>query len=217
MTEIITAGPGDLDVLSHVIAEAFRDLPPSQWLIGDRDARTQVFPAYFRIYLDHALASGVICTTPDRDAAALWIPVGETMPSPPPGYDDRLRATTAGWTSKFIAFDTALERCHPAGMPHHYLAILAVRPGRQGRGIGTALLAQYHQLLDQAGMAAYLEASSERNRSLYLRYGYVLRPDGPFDLPDGGPPMWPLWREPQPAAWQPGEATNAGPAITREQ
>jgi GNAT superfamily N-acetyltransferase len=200
MTEIITAGPDDLGVLSHVVAEAFCDLPPSQWLIGDRDSRRQIFPAYFPIYLDHALTSGVICTTPDRDAAALWIPVGEAPLGTPPGYADRLRATTTGWTSRFIAFDTALERRHPAGRPHHYLAILAVRPGRQGRGIGTALLAHYHQVLDQAGMAAYLEASSERNRSLYLKHGYVLRPDGPFDLPDGGPPMWPLWREPR-RAW----------------
>ena len=208
MTGIITAGPADLDTLSDVIAEAFCDLPPSQWLIPGRDARRQVFPACFRIHLDHALASGIICTTPHRDAAALWIPVIGDPPAPAPGYASRLHAAATRWTSRFIAFDTALEHHHPAGSPHHHLAILAVRPGRQGHGTGTALLAHYHQVLDQAGLAAYLEASSERTRDLYLKHGYTPRPEGPFNLPDGGPPMWPLWREPQPATRPPGQATS---------
>jgi len=193
---VIPAQAADLDILSQVIADAFHDLPPSRWLIPDQAARSEIFPGYFRIYLDHALACGLICTTADRDAAALWIPVGQYPPGPPPGYAERLRAATIPWTRKFLAFDTALARRHPAGTPHHHLAILAVRPDRQGRGTGTALLDSCHQILDQAGTPGYLEASSDRNRQLYLRHGYAdLGP--PIRLP-GGPPMHPLWRQPRP-------------------
>lgn len=78
----------------------------------------------------------------------------------------------------------------------NHLAILAVHPGHQGRGIGTALLRAHHARLDQAGTPGYLEASSPRNRALYQRHGYTLRPGGPFHLPGGGPPMWPMWRAP---------------------
>jgi GNAT superfamily N-acetyltransferase len=197
MTPVIQANPADLETLSHVIADAFSDLPPSQWLISDPDARRQLFPAYFRIYLDHALANGVICTTPDLDAAALWIPVGQHPPEPAPDYPERLRAATIGWTRRFQAFDAALDRRHPAGQPHQHLAILAVRPDRQGQGIGTALLASCHQALDRTGTPAYLEAADQRNRRLYLKHGYTDQ-GRPIGLPDG-PPMYPMMRQPQPA------------------
>ena len=89
--------------------------------------------------------------------------------------------------------DALFDQHHPTD-PHHHLAFLAVHPDQQGQGLGSALLADYHARLDQRGVAAYLEASCERNRDLYLRHGY--RPMGePFRLPDG-PPMWPMWRPP---------------------
>lgn len=66
---VITAGPADADTLSDLIAEAFLYLPPSRWLIGDPGARRAVFPFYFRIYVEHALATGIVYTTPGRTAA----------------------------------------------------------------------------------------------------------------------------------------------------
>jgi GNAT superfamily N-acetyltransferase len=76
---------------------------------------------------------------------------------------------------------------------HHHLAILAVRPDAQGQGIGTALLRAHHTTLDGTDVPAYLEASSERTRAWYLRHGYTDHGQ-PFHLPEGGPPLWPLWR-----------------------
>lgn len=83
MTEIIQAKPEDAGVLSAVITEAFFDLPPSRWLIRDEASRRKIFPAYFRIFVEHALANGIVHTTPDRAAAALWIAVGEEPPPLP--------------------------------------------------------------------------------------------------------------------------------------
>jgi GNAT superfamily N-acetyltransferase len=105
---------------------------------------------------------------------------------------------TGRWLGRFQAFDLALDRHHPADLPHHHhLAILAVRPDSQGQGTGTALLNAHHAALDRDGMPAYLEASRQDTRRIYLRHGYILRPDAPIRLPDGGPEMWPMWREPQ--------------------
>lgn len=195
MTGIVRAGAADLDVLSEVIAEAFFGLPPSRWLISDPGQRRRVFPAYFRLYLEHALAHGVIDTTPGRDAAALWLPVSSAPPPQLPGYQARLTAITGPWTEAFLAFDAALDQRHPAGIRHDHLAILAVHPSQQRRGAGTALLQAHHATLDQAGTPAYLEASSQRNRRLYLRHGYTDH-DPPIRLP-GGPFMHPMWRPPR--------------------
>lgn len=194
MTIIIPADLDDLELLSEVIADAYFDLPPFRWLIADPDARRRVFPAYFRILLDQARISGVIWTTPDRDAAAVWIPTGDRPRSPPVGYPAQLSAATSPWTGRFRAFDATLNRRHPIGIPHAHLALLAVRPGRQGQGIGTALLRARHQQLDDARVSSYVEASAQRNRDLYLRHGYCeLAPA--IRLP-GGPALYPLWREP---------------------
>jgi len=197
MTEAFQADSADLDQLSQIIAKAFADLPPSRWLISDAEARQDVFPAYFRLYLEHVLVHGTIHTTPERDTAALWLPIPGEPPPMSPGYLPRLTAITWPWTDRFLRFDAALDAQHPVSVPHHHLAILAVHPRNQRHGVGTALLNAYHRELDRDGEPAYLEASSPASRDLYLRHGYLPLPNAPFHLPDNGPPLWPMWREPQ--------------------
>ncbi len=198
---VVPAGAADLDTLSQVIAGAFHDLAPSRWLIEDPAARREIFPGYFRIYVEHAMASGVVHTTPDRTAAALWIPVGEDGPAQPLDYDARLAVATRPWTGRFLAFDAALDQHHPAGISHHHLAMLAVSPQRQGQGTGTALLHAYHAMLEKADVPSYLEASDLRTRQFYLRNGYTDH-GRPIHLPDG-PLMYPLVRPCHPTAGQP--------------
>jgi GNAT superfamily N-acetyltransferase len=200
--QVVTASTADVTALSEVIAKAFFDLPPSRWLVPDRPARRQIWPGYFRIYVEHALAAGVVHTTPGRDAAALWLPVGETPAAPPEGYAAALAEVTGPYLDRFTAFDAALDARHPAGIAHHHLAILAVRSDRQGQGTGTALLEAYHHHLDTSiRQPAYLEASSERTRQVYLRRGYADY-GAPAALP-GGPDMFPMIRMPRPAAAAP--------------
>lgn len=70
-------------MLGQVIAEAFFNLPQSRWLVPHPGARRAIFPFYFQIAVEHALANGLVQTTPDRDAAALWIYVEHELPLPP--------------------------------------------------------------------------------------------------------------------------------------
>ena len=196
---VVRAGERDLEILSQIIADAVHYLTVSHWLIPDPDARRAIFPGYFQILLQHALDAGLICTTPQRTAAALWLAV--TGPTPPPdGYARQLAETTGPFGEKFLAFDEALARHHLTGALHHYLAILAVRPDQQGQGIGTALLQAHHATFDWQGIAGYLEASDERTRGLYLRHGYADHGE-PIELPDG-PCMYPMVRIPGPRPQQ---------------
>ena len=199
---LVLADETFLDVLSQVIADAFFDLPVSRWLVPAETARREIFPSYFQLLLEHALARGIVHATTDLDGVALWMPAGEKPAAPPGGYGARLIAATGPWVGRFLVFDTELHRRHPAGTPHHYLAILAVRPDRQGRGIGTALLRAHHALLDRDGIPAYLEASSMRARRLYLAHGYAGH-GGPLFLP-GSAVMFPMLRQPR-AGEQPPE------------
>jgi GNAT superfamily N-acetyltransferase len=187
---------GDANVLAQVIADAFFGLAVSEWLVPDPHARRAIFPGYFRIYVDHALAEGLVLTTPARDATALWIPVGPAGPGEPgDGYHDRLAAVTGPHLARFEALDRRLGTHHPAGVPHEHLAILAVRPDRQRLGIGTALMNARQAILDRDGTPAYLEASDPAKRDIYLALGYTDVGE-PIQLPDG-PSMYPMWRHPR--------------------
>ena len=51
---------------------------------------------------------------------------------------------------------------------------------------------------DRERMPAYLNAGSWRSRDLYLRHGFQVIEE--FSLPDDGPPLWRMWRDPQTVA-----------------
>ncbi|HEY9472749.1 MAG TPA: GNAT family N-acetyltransferase [Mycobacteriales bacterium] len=195
---VVPIGPADPEragTVSRVIAEAFAELAVVGWLVPDAAARDCVLSADFRIFVDHAFEYGEVHATPDLDAVALWFPLdGDPLPEPN-DYHRRLTDAVGEWIDRFSLLDKLFEANHPTE-PHHHLAFLAVRPDRQGNGLGSALLRHHHARLDHDGMPAYLEASSPGSRDLYLRHGYQLRGE-PFTVP-GGTPFWPMWRPPSP-------------------
>ncbi len=192
--DIVAAEPGDAWKLSTVVAAAFQPLAVCRWLIPHAIQRRVALPAYFRILVEHALTVGSIDTTPERTAAALWLPVGPDGPEPPERYEQRLKEAVGPHVERFEILDEQFEAHHPLGAGHQYLAILAVHPDHQRQGLGRALLEHRHRQLDQTGSPAYLEASDETNRAWYARHGYH-DIDSPIRLPDG-PEMLPMWRDP---------------------
>ncbi|MEE6260161.1 GNAT family N-acetyltransferase [Plantactinospora sonchi] len=179
-----------------MIAEAFLPLAPVAWLVPDPDQRRTILTANFRILVEHAFFYGEVHVLEDRSAVAVWF--HRTSPMPPPvEYERRLAIACAPYTDRFRTLDK-LFHTHQPTEPHHHLAFLAVTPGKQSTGRGTALLHHHHARLDRVGLPAYLEASSDGSRDLYARHGYL--PRQPFQLPDGVTfhPMWRPARQPHP-------------------
>jgi ribosomal protein S18 acetylase RimI-like enzyme len=135
--------------------------------------------------------------TGDGAAAVVWFP--------PPGRwqlsrPQRLRLLPP--LVRFLGLRTAsvlaglerMEEQHPHDPSHWYLFILGTEQAVQGRGLGSALLAQVLARVDVDGMPVYLESSSERNLALYGRHGFEVTSE--VAIP-GGPRVWPMWREPR--------------------
>ncbi|MBQ1037816.1 MULTISPECIES: GNAT family N-acetyltransferase [Micromonospora] len=185
-------GPDETSLVAGRIAEAFTVLEVTRWLVPDPSKREAVLAGDFEILVGHAMRHGLVHATEDRAAVAVWFPsVGEPAP-PPVDYDARLAAACGEWTDRFQHLDELFAAHHPHP-EHHHLAFLATQPGRQGQGLGTALMRHHHAWLDANAMPAYLEASSPRSRDLYAKNGYLA--GEPFRVPDGTP-FWPMWREP---------------------
>jgi GNAT superfamily N-acetyltransferase len=188
-------GDRDIDAVAGVIAEAFFHLAPAVWMFPDPLERKRISPEYFRIFAEYGVAHGEVYGVGDKSGVAIWFRPAEAPPPLPADYDDRLDRICGEHAGRCRLFDAALAAHHPHE-PCHYLAFLAVLPGRQGAGLGGALLADYHARLAEAGEPAHVEASSTRARDLYLRHGYRPRGGAYLIVPDG-PPLWPLWRDPR--------------------
>lgn len=182
----------ELDTLSATLAEAFQSDPVMSWCYPDAPARAAVLPRAFRVILEAALPYGGVETAEEGAAASIWIP-------PHAEIDDERMVTDLGalsgpYTERLLTLMGLMNEHHPTDQQHQYLFVLGTRDAWQSQGLGSALLRSVLSRCDTEGMPAYLEATSERNRSLYERHGFevveVLR------LPDG-PPLWCMWRTPR--------------------
>lgn len=180
------AVPQDVSRLAQLLGEGFMADPVSGWIFPDEPDRRDRHARFFRPFVEVVLEYGRIDVVDDFDGAALWLDIDDKVAEPDV---DLLRdACGPNWNRAERLFAIFDER-HPA-KPHAYLPfIVAARPGN---GVGTALLNHAHAELDQSGRPAYLEASSPRNVKLYRRLGY--EEAGEPIQPEGGPPLFPMWR-----------------------
>jgi GNAT superfamily N-acetyltransferase len=197
-TSVRPAATGELDRVARTLAAAFADdpvmchlLPPG---VRSRDRRLR---RLFAVDGARSLALGGLWTTGDGDAAAVWFPPGRWRPTP----REDLRELPA-WlriggrrSPAFSRLRSAMFAHHGELPPHWYLLYLGARPGRQGRGLGSALLQAALDRCDAERVPAYLESTCARNVPVYRRHGFVEQ--GTLALPAGGPPLTPMWRDPR--------------------
>ena len=185
--------------VAAALARAFYDDPVTTWMMPDDDRRMDRLERGFGLFLDRVyLSYDETFTTEQIAGAALWAPPGKWKQS----VLAQLRllpAMASVWRRdlpRVMRGLNLMESNHPEE-PHYYLPLVGVEPGWQGRGIGTALLRPILERCDREGVAAYLEATSPRNRACYLRNGF--EDVDTLELPDDGPPIVTMWREPQSA------------------
>lgn len=193
--EIVSASAADAALVASLIAAAFHDLEVARWQIPDGHQRRAILPAMFQDYVHYALEHGAVEVTADMTAAAVWtVETGAAKPHPAPPTGRLAAALGLEAAEKVHIFDLALHEREPVGERFEKLALLAVRPGCQRLGLGSALLAYHLASLNARLIPAYLEASSKTSRELYHRFAFRDHGD-PITLPDG-PLMYPMLREP---------------------
>jgi GNAT superfamily N-acetyltransferase len=183
--------------MAKSLARAFFDDPVSLWMLprANRHAR---LTAMFALMLRLQVPLGKTYSTPDCVGTALWTPPGLWRIDP-----EAMAASAEEYVSIFgpnlsraIDVLAAVEDNHPSEPPHWYLAALGTHPDWQGHGIGGALMQPVLSRADAECLPAYLESSKERNIPFYRRFGFEVI--GEIQVSNGGPTLWPMWREPKP-------------------
>ncbi|MGF1463067.1 MAG: GNAT family N-acetyltransferase [Maricaulaceae bacterium] len=182
----------DLSALVDVLSQAFADDPVLTWSFGPNVSVATIFRemiagCYLRLGFAHMV---------DGAAASLWLPSGRT-PHLPAHRELRIGLTalrSGGLSALRRALKVAgiVERSHPK-TPHYYLFAIGVSPDRQGQGLGRRLLLEGLAMADQDRAPVYLENSRPRNARFYESCGFRARE--PIALPEGAPPLIPMWRE----------------------
>ena len=176
----------------------FCDDPVASYIFPTERRREAGLRAYFRTQMraDY-LPFGGCYTTEGYAGSAIWAPAGKPLLT-------GLRAILTmlpvlPYVATNLAHDAAplnlVESLHPHE-PHWYLATLGVGGRATGPGRGRRADAPVLAHCDAEGMPCYLESSKERNVPFYRRHGFEVVKEVP--LPGDGPPIWTMWREPQP-------------------
>jgi ribosomal protein S18 acetylase RimI-like enzyme len=190
----------DVDQMSMTLAEAFFDDPLFVWQFPDDSARPRILRGMFAhvaeyVYLPAGVSS--VC----ENGAALWQPPGARLDKQPVD-PERVAAfvkAVEGNVERLMSLFAVLDQAHPKE-PHWYLPLIGVHPAAQGNGIGSRLLDHTLRDIDAQGAAAYLEATSFRNASLYARHGFEVI--GELRAADS-PPLFPMWRKSRPRSGRP--------------
>ena len=185
-------GRPDTTAVAATLAQAFENDRVMRWLVPGEG---RLEPA-FTLYLEQIwLAHDACFATTDGLAAACWLPPGQWRLGA--GRRLALLPRLAGVMGRDLPRMAnglrVIEARHPR-KPHWYLPLVGVVPEAQGRGRGAALLRHMLDRCDGEGTPAYLEATTERSRALYAMHGFEVTEE--LRLPGGGPPLWPMWREP---------------------
>lgn len=179
-----------IPALAETLALSFYDDPVITWCMPNDARRRELLPDFFTAVVESYMNYDEIYDVPEGVSAAVWAPPGaEDDEQLPERIGDILQENAE---RAFVALAMMAE-IHPTDA-HHYLFVVGTRPGWQGRGIGSAVMSPVLETCDHDVVPAYLEATSERNKALYLRNGFVVTSE--LKLPDG-PPMWPMWRTPR--------------------
>jgi GNAT superfamily N-acetyltransferase len=193
-------GRNDVRDAARVLAKAFYDDPVTSWMLPDDKTRltalTRAFGPLARHHFLPRAGSEVGVRDGTVGAATLWDPPGQRKP----GLVEQLITTpTMLWAFRTrvpasVRVMELMEKHHPEE-PHWYLMLIGSDPAVRGTGFGHALMRSRLDRCDAEGSPAYLENSNPKNESYYLRFGFEIM--GEIKLPDGGPPMWPMWRTPR--------------------
>ena len=189
--------PEDRKQLTAVMARAFDDDPIANWFAAQDKRRARRIYDFMDVSYRITSPGGELYTTEALQGAAYWSAPGKWKM----GMLQQLMLLpamirTARWrrVPAIMGGLNAIEK-KPPHEPHYYLLALGVEPDLQGHGLGTQLMAPVLERCDKERVPAYLESSKERNVPLYERNGFKVTEE--LVVPNGGPRIWLMWRDPK--------------------
>ena len=201
-TEVIQLEPSQIYQASEILGNAFSEDPIFHYIAPEKHlAKNDFIRCFCQTTLRYTqLYKHTYTTSGNIQGVATWMPPGHSS-------DNILQMLQSGiltlpfkldWKKlgRVMSFVWASEQLHKRHMPkpHWYLALLAVAPNSQRKGIGGILLEPILKQADSQGLPCYLETSTEKAVRFYQKHGFDIIWSG--ELLKNSPYWWAMKREP---------------------
>ncbi len=188
--EVSRADRDRMPALAAVLARAFLDDPIIRWPLPDDadDVEDRVRSMFTWAYVDLA-DLGMVWETAGGDGVAVWVPPGgaEQLIESDQHVREQLATLTDDDGRRYGVLWDWIEAQLP-DEPHWFLDALGVEPGRQSRGIGTALVRWGLDRAAADGVPVTLETGRLETVRYYDRFGFRVVREGKPE--PAGPHVW---------------------------
>lgn len=192
----------DAPAAARTLARAFAVDPFFSYVFPEEATRDPAILWYLAATTRACIAlGGAFGTRGDPIGVALWVPTNGEFGSEierASGLNQRAEIFGADAEARYQFLGAHFGELHRRDMPmpHRYLTILGVDPGRQGSGVGGAVLRPGLDAADRDQVVCYTETTRARNVPFYERHGFAVIEAGAID----SVPFWTFRREPAAAS-----------------
>ena len=168
LPKIIRTNEKDKHQVISVLKLGFSNDDLLRWVFPEADSFLKSFDIWMEEFSKESFKNNIVFSEESFYGASLWHPPGFE-------FDESVLGSTfesipESRLENVLKFFEEFSKYHPKDA--WYLAFIAVDPSKQGSGIGSFILKEALKMIDEKNEKAYLEASSERNMSLYERHGF---------------------------------------------
>lgn len=190
------ASPDRVEHLAGILGRALASEPMISWPFRGRpDPEPVRATTLFRVLLEPYVDAGVVVEDGAGRGCAAWIPPDrlDVFEATDVVARDAIRHATDDGGARYARLWDWIGD-HMPDEPIWFLDMVGVDPAHQGRGVGTALIRFGLARSTRTGVPALLETGTPTNVPYYERFGFRVVDEG--DVPDGGPHVWFMRREP---------------------
>ena len=177
---LYVVGEKDLERVSEVAADAYRDYPLHNWFTGgkyDAKASRLIMQISLKTMTKDAL---IYADSEEINGFAVWLPFGftgsKTIPFLMNGGLSLIFHSGLGIIGRLLTYETYAMNLKKEFTDNYdwYLYNLSIKKDAQGKGIASKLMRPMLRFCDDECMVAYLETNKEANVGLYEHYGFDL-------------------------------------------
>ena len=186
-----------------VAGSAFQDDPIMEFTYPDEKVRKQNSQYGFYMIYNYGIKHGLTyATSKNLEGITIWLPPDKVYPSTwaMMRYGAFYTMRKVGLKMKAMkrtmtVFNYEEERHkHLVPYDHWYLQNIAVKPEEQGKGYGGLLISTMIKTIESDGLPVYLETNTEKNVSIYQKYGFEILEHS--IIPETDVPLWCMLRKP---------------------
>ncbi len=188
----------------QVAGSAFQNDPVTIFTYPDEKERKEKLQYGFYMLYNYGIKHGLtFATSKNLEGITIWLPLGKLYPSTwtmmryGGFYTMRkvgLKIKAMKRTMTILKYEEERHK-HLVPYDHWYLQNIAVKPEEQGKGYGGLLISTMIKKIESDGLPIYLETNTEKNVSIYQKYGFEILEHE--IIPKSDVPLWCMLRKPR--------------------